>query len=588
MATAEQREQRIAQVQPQEVREGLVAADTSVCVYPLGFTPELKRKLVDSAAAWGLRVGRFSDVGKVLHESLIAFQEDRISFTGLFAAAALLDDAIKDGEQAYPKEIDFITHALRTEEELAVMLARVSREPGSIEEHGRAITEEGAREFHRKWTVSVEGYGHASVAEHAIIHLAVEGIPSLDGDWVTDNRLASFTEFSARFKGRQDVGYYTPDVVKQDPVLSARWHQVHAMLFELNDLLMVKGMGYIQTDEARAKWPTRKVMTKTVADQMKNLLPASRLTSVGITLNARTAEHLIQKFLSSPYPSIRSLGSLIKEQSLRVAPTLVRYADRNEYLVAARRGIGQLAEETRFQGYIPEFREDRKPAVVLEADPRADDKLIATALFQDARTGSFGKLMELVGKMDLGEKRRVMEKLLGGLGTHDAPIRALEMPGDYIVDYPGMTYGDLREYKRHRIQSYYIKDLDVRWGYMIPPLAQEMDESSDPQFHGAVGAIKRVMGEVEGLFNAVYQVDPYTAHYCVTRLHYRPTVAKYNLRQGYHLWDLRTGPTAHPFIRRLMWPVLDQVKEVQPIIYEYLRLKMKQRIRPGPTYPWTF
>lgn len=585
MATVEQRSEKR---RPVEVAEALIAPDTPMRVYPMGFTPEIKKQLLDSVEARNLRSARFSELGKTLREAMEAFREGAMGLDALFDVAAQLDDAVKDGEHATRGERDFIQHALRTEEELAVIFARVSRSPGSFEENARSVTEEGAAQFHQKWVVSIEGYGHASVAEHAIIHMAVENVPSLDGDWVTDNRLAAFTEFSARFKGRQDVGYYTPESVARDPILAAHWHEVHQRLFALNDELMRKGTAYIATDEARLKWPNRRVTTKTVADQFKDLMPASRLTSIGVTLNTREAENVIRKFLSSPYPSVQTLGALLKEQSLRVAPTLVKYADRNEYMVAARRGIGQLADEQRFQGYVPEVRENGKLVDLIEVDPRADAKFIAAALFADCRTGTFRELLETAERMSLDEKRAVIEKLLEGLGGHDVPIRALEMSGDFIVEFPGMTYGTWREYKRHRIQSYWIKDFNTQWGYMVPPLAYEMDESRDSQFHGAVEAIKQAMGEVEDLFSAVYRVDPYAAHYAVTRLHYRPAVAKFNPREAFHLIDLRTGPTAHPFIRRLMWPLLDQIRPVQPIIYDHLRLKMHTRTRPLRNFPWTF
>jgi hypothetical protein len=189
--------------------------------------------------------------------------------------------------------------------------------------------------------------------------------------------------------------------------------------------------------------------------------------------------------------------------------------------------------------------------------------------------------------MDEAQKREKVEILLGGLDRWDVPIRELEMPGDYLVEFPGMTYGDWREYKRHRMQSYIVKDFDVKWGFMIPPLAPEMDESKDPQFHGCTQMIKRAMGEVEKLFTEVSRVDPRAAHYAVTRLHYRPAIAKFNIREAYHLINLRTGSGAHPFIRRLMWPLLEEIKEVQPILMDYLRLKMQKTRRPAKDFPWS-
>lgn len=568
--------------------EGEPKAEPAVRVYPMGFIPDIKRQLLEGAEAALSRQQILSRVGQRLRVVTEGLKQNEIELHEFLEIARGVSELVQDGEMATQRERDFITHVLRTDEEIAVIFAKISRNPGSFEEIARSVTEEGAARFHQKWTVSVEGYGHASVAEHAVIHMAVENIPSLDGDWVTDNRLASFTEFSARFKGAQDVGYFTPESVGSNPYLLGRWNKVHALVFATYEKLMEKGIAYINSDEARRKHPDRRVNTKQVADQFKNLMPASRLTSIGVTLNARETESAIRKMLSSPYSSIRQLGALFKEQGLRVAPTLVKYADRSEYMVAARRGISAIIEERRYQGYVPEITEHGTLVDLIGYDPDAEVKFIAAAVYERPETGSMRDLLEKIKGADPTEREAAVAYLLGQLGRWDIPIRDLEFAGDYFVEFPAMTYGDWREYKRHRVQSYKVKDLDVRWGFMIPPLAFEMDESEDSQFHGAVEAIKRALGEVDRLFIEVAKVDPYAAHYAVTRLHYRPAIARFNVREAYHLINLRTGPTAHPFIRRLIWPLFDQIKSVHPVLMEHLRFRLEREDRPSRDFVWTF
>src|SRR3990167_203381 len=105
--------------------------------------------------------------------------------------------------------------------------------------------------------------------------------------------------------------------------------------------------------------------------------------------------------------------------------------------------------------------------------------------------------------MDGKQRREVIGQLLGKMGKWDSPIRALEFAGDYLWEIQGMTYGDWREWKRHRMETYQAKDLDVLWGYMIPPLAVEMDQSVDGQFHGSVETIKKAIGKIEEVFEKV-------------------------------------------------------------------------------------
>src|SRR5258706_5324544 len=192
----------------QRGREEAVNVTPEVKVYPMGFTPEIKRRLMTSAQEHLGNLQGLSEAGQNLLEACQALGPEG-EIADFFGQVRAIDQAVQDGLHAQAGEVDFIAHALRTDEEIAVIFAKISRNPGSFESIGRTVTEEGAANFHQRWTVSVEGYGHASVAEHAIVHMAVENVASLDGDVVTDNRLGAYTEFSARFKGRQETTFYT-------------------------------------------------------------------------------------------------------------------------------------------------------------------------------------------------------------------------------------------------------------------------------------------------------------------------------------------------------------------------------------------
>ncbi|HPS41373.1 MAG TPA: FAD-dependent thymidylate synthase, partial [Anaerolineaceae bacterium] len=61
-------------------------------------------------------------------------------------------------------------------ETIAVTFAKTSRSPQSFRQIAAELTEARSAEFNEKWVV---GYGHSSVAEHAVLHLAVENISRL-------------------------------------------------------------------------------------------------------------------------------------------------------------------------------------------------------------------------------------------------------------------------------------------------------------------------------------------------------------------------------------------------------------------------
>src|SRR5574340_1782461 len=90
-------------------------------------------------------------------------------------------------------------------ETIAVAFAKTSRSPESFREIAAGLTAEKSAQFHEKWVV---GYGHASVAEHAVLHIAFENISRLAAEAIESSRLASYTEKSTRYQVFERDAYY--------------------------------------------------------------------------------------------------------------------------------------------------------------------------------------------------------------------------------------------------------------------------------------------------------------------------------------------------------------------------------------------
>src|SRR5574342_535840 len=96
-----------------------------------------------------------------------------------------------------PRDIYLLSPKQFSPETIAVAFAKTSRSPESFREIATGLTDEKSAEFHERWVV---GYGHASVAEHAVLHLAFENISRLAIECLESNRLASYTEKSTRYQ----------------------------------------------------------------------------------------------------------------------------------------------------------------------------------------------------------------------------------------------------------------------------------------------------------------------------------------------------------------------------------------------------
>src|SRR5271155_5416351 len=105
-----------------------------------------------------------------------------------------------------PEEVIAVLFAYysRSKDDLRTNLARlladqelgVGGRDGGESRPALALATEKARAFHEKWVV---GYGHASVAEHAVVHLAIENVSIVASKVIEDMRLGAFTEKSTRY-----------------------------------------------------------------------------------------------------------------------------------------------------------------------------------------------------------------------------------------------------------------------------------------------------------------------------------------------------------------------------------------------------
>jgi thymidylate synthase ThyX len=105
------------------------------------------------------------------------------------------------------REIYLLSPRALSPETIAVAFAKTSRSPESFRDIASELSDEKSAQFHEKWVV---GYGHASVAEHAVLHIAFENVSRLAIESIEGNRLASYTEKSTRYQKWGLDDFYVP------------------------------------------------------------------------------------------------------------------------------------------------------------------------------------------------------------------------------------------------------------------------------------------------------------------------------------------------------------------------------------------
>ena len=449
----------------------------------------------------------------------------------------------------HPRRVYALSPKDLTEEQLAVVCAMTSRRPEPFDEIAQQVTQERAADFHERWVL---GYGHASVAEHAVIHMAVENISRLACDALEDNRLASYTEKSSRYQVIDQGSYHVPQELHERPELLDLYKRTCDGLFQAYQEMTEAVSERLQQDSAMT--PQR--AQRTAIDSCRFLLPTATLTNVGVTMNARVMEHAVSKLLSSELAEERELGELLKEKGREITPTLIKYADENPHLKAASRALQS------HRNLVDSSSETPDTSVrLLHYDPDAEKKLAAALLYRSSTT-AYSDVWTAVDRMSEADMERVLDSSFEEFGPHDAPVRELETV-DYTFELV-LDYGAYREFKRHRMQTYLPQPLTVDTGFLMPRRIAEAGMESE---------FADVMDIASESFHRVHEQLPHVAPYLVTHAHYRRVLAKMNLRECYHLFKLRTQPTAHFSIRRPIEQAMRLAVEVHPRLFKHLQLR---------------
>ncbi len=198
------------------------------------------------------------------------------------------------------REIYLLSPRSLSPETIAVAFAKTSRSPESFRAIAAELSDEKSAQFHEKWVV---GYGHASVAEHAVLHIAFENVSRLAIESIEGNRLASYTEKSTRYQKWSSEDFTIPPELREvgNPLCNEYVETIRFLFRAYADSLepvrsLILEQFPRRENEKEEAWD-RRIRSKYV-DVCRFILPAASLANVGLTANARILENMIRKMLS--------------------------------------------------------------------------------------------------------------------------------------------------------------------------------------------------------------------------------------------------------------------------------------------------
>ncbi len=442
-----------------------------------------------------------------------------------------------------------------SQEVIAVTFAKTSRSPLPFDAIAAELNEPESARFHEKWVI---GYGHASVAEHAVIHLAVEGLSRLATEALQSSRLASYTEKSSRYQPFGPDDFVLPPELRAAPAQQDLYRQtVQALLAAYRRCLEVVRAEVARRHprrqgESETRWDAR--IRSKYADVCRFLLPAAAQTNVGLTVNARALAHLLRKLLSHPLAEVRTLGEEIKRVALAEVPTLVRYVEPVAHWQQAAQALTERAAQA------PQAPPAADWCRLVHFDPDGEERVLAAALYRFGQT-DYPAARAYVSRLDPGARQALVEALLGSLAEHDIPLRELEY-ATYVFDCV-MDQGAYYEFKRHRMMTQTPQRLTAWWGYAVPRLVRQA---------GMEAAYRQAMEAAGEAYRRLAAWNPEVAAYVVPNGYNRRVLAAFNLREAYHFLALRSAPNAHFSIRRVALRMAAEIRRVHPALSAYVRL----------------
>ena len=362
----------------------------------------------------------------------------------------------------------------------AYAMAKYSRSALSMKESLREINEQRAEKFLNTFYFQ---YGHRSIADLAHLAIAIEKLSILAAIVLVDEQRWDGQERSTRYQDFKRGGCFVPDFTGLE-MCERRYRDTIAMLFAEYETLSENTWRYLASKTPPPPEMKPEAYERTLRarafDISRYLLPLATNTSLGQIVNARTLENQIARLLSHTHPEVRHLGTLLKQAAkepaynvnalawarileevegtnqalgralreqvlkpVRVAPTLVKYAEANPYEMETRRELGQAAAELMSGAAIREA-----PPVDLLDDEPMEIELVSTLLYEHCHH-PYRQVRERVQSLTDPQRREMVDLGVKHRGRHDELLRPFHAGQSFRFDIL-MDIGGFRDLHRHR------------------------------------------------------------------------------------------------------------------------------------------
>jgi thymidylate synthase ThyX len=461
------------------------------------------------------------------------------------------------------------------------------------------------KEFYSK---ILSEYGDDSVAELGEAQLAVEWISNIAAKKIEDGRIGlSYLEKSSRYipfdrKIGNKYNYY-----RDERILKSKYADVYiescdnafdvysksidlmrkfiAEIEPIDDFIYFDSISNSekpfskltnQQDIESAKKVYGSTVRSRALDILRNLLPAATLTNLGITGNGRAFEYLLTKLYCSELTELRNLANLLNSELDCVIPSFIKRVNEKHgkslqlFITNTNREISKMTDK-----YLENLQPDYSPQDVRLIDYTDNKdalvKVVSAILYENAHGQSLYDIIKLVKSFTQEKIKEIIFAYTKFRGNRrHRPGRAFEMV-EYLFEM-FTNFGMFRDLHRHRILTIERQLLSTKHGYDIP---------KEVIYSGIEKDFKDCMYLSDNVYRKLAKTMPYEAQYAVNFAYKYAYFIKINLRELYHMVELRTIAQGHPDYRYICQEIYKKVNDVHPLLTKGMKFVDLNRYELG-------
>jgi thymidylate synthase ThyX len=506
---------------------------------------------------------------------------------------------------------------------LAFAMAKYSRSSLSMRESLTEISAQRAEQFLNTFYFQ---YGHRSIADLAHIAFAVERLSLLAAIVLVDETRWDGQERSTRYQNFLESGWYFPGF-GEDSASAKLYGETIENLFgayrRVSAAVLDLLRGRVARPEALKPEAYERTLRARAFDVARYLLPLATNTSLGQIVSARTLETQVSRLLSSPAAEVRLLGEKLREAAIgpawnlnaraaqvfidklsaagddcaplaaeaaalftrevRTAPTLVKYAQPNPYLIQSQAELAQAAAEVLAPLSSKTLPHAVAPLVdLVERTETLEVELAATLLYSVSHH-SYRSIRDLVAGLPGSQVLELIELGLKHRGRHDEALRAFHAGAALRFDLL-MDIGGFRDMHRHRRCTQIIQGFTSLHGYETPgagDLAAGPGDDSEGHFDilAAAGVLGDYRSAVELAHHAAARIAAGPAPEAAQSAQYLFPLAtriralfKMDFAEAQYIAELRSGPAGHFSYRRVAWEMFLALQRQHPALAKHIRV----------------